>query len=166
MVRIMYHQCKLVHANSSEYNILYHDDHLFITDVSQSVEHDHPSAYDFLRSDVRLKSACEKTFAEWRRGWWSCKLCPSIYQKQDPPRLGVPALGLKQTFDFVTDKSISILHTEEELIELVQKLISSPQPQSVQDGAKTVELTHEASKSTKILDHERSEENNTNEAVF
>ncbi|POW10146.1 hypothetical protein PSHT_08855, partial [Puccinia striiformis] len=91
---IMYHQCKLVHANSSEYNILYHDDHLFITD------------------------------------------------------------------------SISILHTEEELIELVQKLISSPQPQSVQDGAKTVELTHEASKSTKILDHERSEENNTNEAVF
>ncbi|KAH9447954.1 hypothetical protein Pst134EB_021943 [Puccinia striiformis f. sp. tritici] len=35
---------------------------------------------------VRLKSACEKTFAKWRRGWWSCKLCPSIYQKQDPPR--------------------------------------------------------------------------------
>ncbi|KAI7967355.1 hypothetical protein MJO29_000632 [Puccinia striiformis f. sp. tritici] len=35
---------------------------------------------------VRLKSACENPFAEWRRGWWSCKLCPSIYQKQDPPR--------------------------------------------------------------------------------
>ncbi|POW03595.1 hypothetical protein PSTT_10979 [Puccinia striiformis] len=102
MVRIMYHQCKLVHADLSGYNIL----------------------------------------------------------------LGVLTLGLKQTFDFVTNKSISIVHTEEELIELVQQLISSPQPQSVQDGAKTVEVTDEASKSTAILDHEQSEENNNDEAVF
>ncbi|EHS63234.1 uncharacterized protein PGTG_21384 [Puccinia graminis f. sp. tritici CRL 75-36-700-3] len=27
---------------------------------------------------VRLKSGCENPFAEWRRVWWSCKLCPSI----------------------------------------------------------------------------------------
>ncbi|KNE96691.1 Atypical/RIO/RIO1 protein kinase [Puccinia striiformis f. sp. tritici PST-78] len=141
MVRIMYHQCKLVHADLSEYNILYHDDHLFIIDVSQSVEHDHPSAYDFLRSDL---TNVDLFFA----------------------RLGVPTLGLKQTFDFVTNKSISILHTEEELIELVQQLISSPQPQSVQDGAETVELTHEASEPAAISDHERSEENDNDEAVF
>jgi len=30
----------------------YHDAHLYIIDVSQSVEHDHPAAYDFLRSDI------------------------------------------------------------------------------------------------------------------
>ncbi|THH20099.1 hypothetical protein EW146_g1176 [Bondarzewia mesenterica] len=52
-VRKLFHQCKLVHADLSEYNILYHAGHLYIIDVSQSVEHDHPSAFDFLRSDIK-----------------------------------------------------------------------------------------------------------------
>jgi RIO kinase 1 len=50
-MRTMYHSCKLVHADLSEYNILYHLKQLFIIDVSQSVEHDHPHAMEFLRSD-------------------------------------------------------------------------------------------------------------------
>ena len=40
-----------MHADLSEYNILYHKGQLYIIDVSQSVEHDHPHAMDFLRSD-------------------------------------------------------------------------------------------------------------------
>ncbi|KAL7420702.1 Serine/threonine-protein kinase rio1 [Cryptotrichosporon argae] len=52
-MRRMYHVCHLVHADLSEYNILYHAGHLYIIDVSQSVEHDHPAAFDFLRSDIR-----------------------------------------------------------------------------------------------------------------
>lgn len=44
-------QCRLVHADLSEYNILYHKGELYIIDVSQSVEHDHPHALEFLRSD-------------------------------------------------------------------------------------------------------------------
>ncbi len=50
-MRTMYHECRLVHADLSEYNILYHQKQLFIIDVSQSVEHDHPHAMEFLRSD-------------------------------------------------------------------------------------------------------------------
>ncbi|KAG8745840.1 protein kinase rio1 [Ceratobasidium sp. 414] len=53
IMRRLYHVCKLVHADLSEYNILYHNAHLYIIDVSQSVEHDHPSALDFLRTDIR-----------------------------------------------------------------------------------------------------------------
>ncbi|KAG9126639.1 protein kinase rio1 [Ceratobasidium sp. 392] len=53
IMRRLYHVCKLVHADLSEYNILYHNAHLYIIDVSQSVEHDHPSAFDFLRNDIR-----------------------------------------------------------------------------------------------------------------
>ena len=52
-VRKMYHTCKLVHADLSEYNILYHNEELWIIDVSQSVEQDHPSAYEFLRMDLK-----------------------------------------------------------------------------------------------------------------
>ncbi|ORY98935.1 RIO1 family-domain-containing protein [Syncephalastrum racemosum] len=51
-VRTMYQVCKLVHADLSEYNILYHSRTLYIIDVSQSVEHDHPHASEFLRKDL------------------------------------------------------------------------------------------------------------------
>jgi RIO kinase 1 len=49
----MYQTCKLVHADLSEYNVLYHLKKLFIIDVSQSVEHDHPRSLEFLRMDIK-----------------------------------------------------------------------------------------------------------------
>ncbi|KAJ3038894.1 Serine/threonine-protein kinase RIO1 [Rhizophlyctis rosea] len=48
---ILYHRCHLVHADLSEYNLLYHNKKLYVIDVSQSVEHDHPHALEFLRKD-------------------------------------------------------------------------------------------------------------------
>ena len=52
-MRIMYQTCKLVHADLSEYNILYNENKLWIIDVSQSVEHDHPRSLEFLRMDIK-----------------------------------------------------------------------------------------------------------------
>jgi RIO kinase 1 len=49
----MYQVCKLVHADLSEYNVLYHHEKLYIIDVSQSVEHDHPRSLEFLRMDIK-----------------------------------------------------------------------------------------------------------------
>lgn len=85
IVRRMFHVCKLVHADLSEYNIMYHEGHLWIIDVSQSVEHDHPAAFDFLRNDIKN---VEDFFG----------------------RLGVVTLGLRRCFDFVTKEKL----TEEE----------------------------------------------------
>ncbi|AEO68647.1 uncharacterized protein THITE_2118237 [Thermothielavioides terrestris NRRL 8126] len=53
IMRRLYQVCSLVHADLSEYNILYHDGRLYIIDVSQSVEHDHPRALEFLRMDIK-----------------------------------------------------------------------------------------------------------------
>lgn len=53
LMRRMYQTCKLVHADLSEYNVLFHQKKLFIIDVSQSVEHDHPRSLEFLRMDVK-----------------------------------------------------------------------------------------------------------------
>ncbi|CCU82134.1 Serine/threonine-protein kinase RIO1 [Blumeria hordei DH14] len=53
LMRRMYQVCKLVHADLSEYNVLYHEKKLFIIDVSQSVEHDHPRSLEFLRMDIK-----------------------------------------------------------------------------------------------------------------
>jgi RIO kinase 1 len=52
-MRIMYQDCRLVHADLSEYNILYHKDMPYIIDVSQSVEQDHPRSLEFLRMDIK-----------------------------------------------------------------------------------------------------------------
>lgn len=52
-MQIMYQVCRLVHADLSEYNVLFHNDIPWIIDVSQSVEHDHPRSLEFLRMDIK-----------------------------------------------------------------------------------------------------------------
>lgn len=57
----LYNKCKLVHADLSEFNLLYHKGEIVVIDVSQSVEHDHPHAYEFLKKDctnITGKSIC------------------------------------------------------------------------------------------------------------
>lgn len=53
-VKTIYRQCKLVHADLSEYNILYNKktDEYFIIDVSQAVLNSHPQASIFLVRDL------------------------------------------------------------------------------------------------------------------
>ncbi|KAL2259990.1 hypothetical protein VTK26DRAFT_6154 [Humicola hyalothermophila] len=53
IMRRLYRVCSLVHADLSEYNILYNNKTLYIIDVSQSVEPDHPRSLDFLRMDIK-----------------------------------------------------------------------------------------------------------------
>ncbi|KAL2134405.1 hypothetical protein VTI74DRAFT_244 [Chaetomium olivicolor] len=53
IMRRLFQVCNLVHADLSEYNILYHDGRLHIIDVSQSVGQDHPRALEFLRMDIK-----------------------------------------------------------------------------------------------------------------
>lgn len=60
-MRMLYQVCKLVHADLSEYNVLYQNDQSWIIDVSQSVEHDHPRSLDFLRMDIKnVSDFCRK----------------------------------------------------------------------------------------------------------
>ncbi|KAI0320527.1 RIO1 family-domain-containing protein [Amylostereum chailletii] len=100
-VRKLFHQCKLVHADLSEYNILYHNDHLYIIDVSQSVEHDHPAAFDFLRSDIQN---VEDFFS----------------------KMGVHCLGLRRCFDFITRDKLSPSDDEGDAVVLEKWLHESP----------------------------------------
>lgn len=43
-----------MHGDLSEYNLLWWDNKVYMIDVSQSVEHDHPMALDFLRRDCAV----------------------------------------------------------------------------------------------------------------
>ena len=47
----MYVNCRLVHADLSEYNMLWHEGRIVFIDVSQSVEPSHPHGLEFLLRD-------------------------------------------------------------------------------------------------------------------
>lgn len=47
----LYNEAKLVHADMSEYNILWHEGKCWFIDVAQAVEPQHPSALEFLMRD-------------------------------------------------------------------------------------------------------------------
>uniref|UniRef100_UPI00358FE2CD serine/threonine-protein kinase RIO1 isoform X2 n=1 Tax=Myxine glutinosa TaxID=7769 RepID=UPI00358FE2CD len=81
-MRIMFHEARLVHADLSEFNLLYHDGQAYIIDVSQAVEHDHQHALEFLRKD------CFNV-----NGFFS--------------RHGVPTMTVRELFDFITDPTIT-----------------------------------------------------------
>lgn len=82
IVRNIYWKCRLVHADLSEFNMLYQADKLYVIDVSQSVEHDHPHALEFLRKD--------------------CTNVTDFFKKNC-----VCVMTVRELFDFVTDPSIS-----------------------------------------------------------
>ena len=113
-IRKLFHQCKLVHADLSEYNILYHEGHLFIIDVSQSVEHDHPSAFDFLRSDIKN---VEDFFA----------------------KMGVHCLGLRRCFEFIVKEKLDAADTlnDEDVLKQWLELTTSEASSRGNDAAET-----------------------------
>lgn len=92
----MYNKCKLVHADLSEFNMLYQNGEIFIIDVSQSVEHDHPHALEFLRKD--------------------CTNITEYFKKKD-----VATMSVKELFDFITDLSINENNMEDCLDKLSEK---------------------------------------------
>lgn len=90
MMWTLYNKCRLVHADLSEFNLLYHDNMVYVIDVSQSVEHDHPRALDFLRKD--------------------CTNITDFFKKQ-----GVATMLVKELFDFITDPTVTEENMEEYL---------------------------------------------------
>ena len=82
VVRNIYWKCHLVHADLSEFNLLFKGDKVYVIDVSQSVEHDHPHALEFLRKD--------------------CTNVTEFFRKN-----GVCVMTVRELFNFVTDPSIT-----------------------------------------------------------
>lgn len=147
-IRRMFHACHLVHADLSEYNILFHNDQPYIIDVSQSVEHDHPHAFDFLRSDIKN---VEEFFG----------------------RYGVRVLGIRRSFEFVTKEAFSedeIGLKEEDVLERWLERVDN-EPDLEPDSAPRLEqqinsTTHPDSESPRQLRKVRFAVNAHEDAVF
>ncbi|XP_049620917.1 serine/threonine-protein kinase RIO1 [Suncus etruscus] len=81
-MRTMYQAARLVHADLSEFNMLYQGGGVYIIDVSQAVEHDHPHALEFLRKD--------------------CANVNDFFLKHN-----VAVMTVRELFEFITDPSIT-----------------------------------------------------------
>lgn len=93
----IFNKCKLVHADLSEFNLLYHDGHIVVIDVSQSVEHDHPHALEFLRKD--------------------CTNITDFFAKKD-----VATMTVRELFTFITDPNITEDNMEKYLEQMAEKI--------------------------------------------
>ncbi|KAH8583982.1 protein with RIO domain [Cryptosporidium sp. chipmunk genotype I] len=51
IMHVMFNKCHLIHGDMSEYNTLFYKGHVYVIDVSQSMEHDHPLGLEFLKRD-------------------------------------------------------------------------------------------------------------------
>uniref|UniRef100_A0A2M4ARQ7 Serine/threonine-protein kinase RIO1 n=1 Tax=Anopheles triannulatus TaxID=58253 RepID=A0A2M4ARQ7_9DIPT len=97
MMWTIYNQCRLVHADLSEFNLLYHEGKIVIIDVSQSVEHEHPHALEFLRKD--------------------CANITDFFRKRE-----VSTMTVKELFDFITDATITVETVERCLEEISERI--------------------------------------------
>ena len=52
IMKKMYQNCKLVHSDFSEYNLLYYNKEIYVIDLAQAVEENHPNADYFLKRDI------------------------------------------------------------------------------------------------------------------
>lgn len=93
LLRDMLIKCNLVHADYSEYNLLYLKGRVWVIDVSQSVEKDHPYSFEFLKRDIFNTN--------------------NYFMKK-----GVLTFKIQSLFDFITDVEIK----EEKEEEFIQKM--------------------------------------------
>lgn len=147
----MYKVCRLVHADLSEYNILYHAKVCYIIDVSQSVEHDHPHALEFLRKDcenindyfgkkqvqvLSLKALFEFIVSEIKEGEEEEALERLSLEKYDPVSERVfSQVYIPQKLDELPNNKSEITHQMEAFLK-TESLSDSDQSESDQDDDK------------------------------
>jgi RIO kinase 1 len=128
----MYQICKLVHADLSEYNVLYHNNHLWVIDVSQSVELDHPRTFEFLRMDI--------------------KNCNDFFRRN-----GVEPVGTRALFEFISKTSIdeAIARDNEAIME---KLKALPRGGETEEEEEVFRQTYIPRTLEEVYDYERDAE--------
>jgi RIO kinase 1 len=93
--------CNLVHADFSEYNLLYHNKQIWVIDVSQSVEKDHPFSFEFLKRDIYNIN--------------------KYYEK-----LGVNIFKFKSLFNIITDPKLTAEDVEQLIEEMKDEAMENP----------------------------------------
>mmetsp|Transcript_16118 Transcript_16118/g.62862 ORF Transcript_16118/g.62862 Transcript_16118/m.62862 type:complete len:608 (-) Transcript_16118:38-1861(-) len=109
-MRCLFSDCRLVHGDLSEYNMLYEKGTLYFIDVAQAVEYEHPNSLDFLRRDV----------ANVTQFFSRCGL-KSI-------------MSIRELFSYITDRNITADNEEKYLEEMQHKCRNRAGPDTEDDA--------------------------------
>lgn len=93
----LYKDCDLIHADLSEYNLLWHDGKLWCIDVSQAVRTTHPMAYRFL----------------WRDCVNICRFFTKKMRENKSP---------EELFNLITGKNVDNVENDVSSVELLDKV--------------------------------------------
>ncbi|KAL0124767.1 hypothetical protein PUN28_006551 [Cardiocondyla obscurior] len=126
----MYNKCRLVHADLSEYNILYHDGSIVIIDVSQAVDRDHCNAMEFLRND--------------------CSNITAFFKKYN-----VGVMSLQALFDFITDPTVNEKNMDEYLDMWLQEKDQEKDPEQQQIEEAVFKQAYIPQRLTQVINVER-----------
>uniref|UniRef100_A0AAY5KFD3 Serine/threonine-protein kinase RIO3 n=1 Tax=Esox lucius TaxID=8010 RepID=A0AAY5KFD3_ESOLU len=116
----LYMECNLVHADLSEYNMLWHEGKVWLIDVSQSIEPTHPHGLEFLFRDCRNVS----TF--FQKG--------GVSETMNPYELFNVVSGLELTGDSEADFLVQIEALEKRNEDHVQRRGKKTYASSTSDG--------------------------------
>eukprot|EP00889_Picochlorum_renovo_P008821 jgi/Picre1/35851/NNA_003311.t1 len=128
-------------------NLLVHNDEIHVIDVSQSVELDHPRAFDFLRED--------------------CKHSNDYFRRQ-----GVATLTNKELFDFVVNPALTDENLDAELDALMETAAARPIVQTVEEevAEKVWSQAYIPKKLEEVVhferDHERLQKGENTEGIY
>ncbi|KAI4456058.1 serine/threonine-protein kinase rio1 [Holotrichia oblita] len=92
-MKLMYNECNLIHADFSEYNILWYDDNCYVIDVSQAVEPSHENAFHFLYRD--------------------CENVSNFFYKRDVPNVISPDKLFKNITGYDYSDKIALVELQE-----------------------------------------------------
>ncbi|XP_011871870.1 PREDICTED: serine/threonine-protein kinase RIO1 [Vollenhovia emeryi] len=126
----MYNRCKLVHADLSEYNILYHNGSIVVIDVSQAVDRDHDGAMEFLRKD--------------------CDNITVFFRKHN-----VNVMPLQSLFDFITDPTVNEDNMDEYLDMRMRETEQEKDSQQQQVDEAVFKQAYIPQRLTQVVDVER-----------
>lgn len=98
LMRRLWRECRMVHGDLSPYNLLFNEGDIYIIDVSQSVEEDHPLSIEFLKRDMRNINNYYK-------------------------HLGIHIFKIRSMFDFITDKNLSDEEVEDSLENMMDEAL-------------------------------------------
>lgn len=98
----LYKDCDLIHADLSEYNLLWYDGKLWCIDVSQAVRNTHPMAHRFL--------------------WRDCVNITKFFEKKSPQFEGIEIMSAEELFTLVSGKLVKDVEENPSAIELLDKV--------------------------------------------
>ena len=101
-MKTMYNVCHLVHADLSEYNMLWYNDTIYFIDVGQSVEPSHPNGLEFLFRD-----------------------CGNISAFFSRAGLGDEAMSAQQLFNYVTGLGVQADSDQEFIIQVSVHVVTT-----------------------------------------